>query len=209
MTAKVTLIDYKIGNLFNLQRAFEHLGCTPSLINDVDSIKNADRLVVPGVGAFGEGIENINKLGIKDAIKDFAKTGKPIIGICLGMQLLLSHSEELGSWNGLDIIQGNVLRFKEGNWKLPQITWNSLEKSKTSWEQTILDGLPSGALMYFNHSYYAEPKDPKVILATTNYANYQFASVLKQENVFACQFHPERSGEWGLKLLSNFAHLKF
>lgn len=208
MSPRVTLIDYGIGNLFNLQRAFQHEGATSELVSDVDSIRSADRLVIPGVGAFGEGITNLQKLGLVDAIRDFVSTGKPVIGICLGMQLLLSRSEELGDWKGLEIVPGDVKRFKDGDWKLPQITWNGLEPAR-SWRGTVLENIADGSLMYFNHSYFVQPQDPACVLATTSYAGISFCSVLHKNNIFACQFHPERSAAGGLRLLANFSKLNF
>ena len=205
MSNKVTLVDYGIGNLFNLMRAFEHVGAKPHLISDIESIRSADRLVFPGVGAFGEGIGNLTRLGLIDALKEFAKTGKPMFGICLGMQLLFSRSEELGEWKGLDILSGDVLQFPKGSWKLPQINWNTLHPAR-SWDKTILHGIEPGTAMYFNHSYFVKPSDKKCSLATTAYAGIDFASVVHSENIAACQFHPERSGEFGLKILSNFAN---
>lgn len=208
MKTPITLIDYGVGNLFNLKRAFEHIDCDCTFVQDLDSIRKADRLVLPGVGAFGAGIGNLQKMGLIEGIRDFARTGKPMIGICLGMQLMLSRSEELGNWNGIDVVAGDVLRFADGEWKLPHITWNSLEAA-SAWDNTILDGVPPGSLMYFNHSYYVALKDQKFSLATTPYAGIRFTSVLRKDNIFACQFHPERSGKWGLKMLSNFARLTF
>lgn len=208
MKGAITVVDYEIGNLFNLKRAFEHLECACNFVQDVDSIRGADRLVVPGVGAFGAGITNLKNLGVVEAIKAFATTGKPLIGICLGMQLLMTRSEELGQWNGIDAVAGDVLRFKDGTGKLPQITWNSLEPA-CSWEGTILQGIPPGSLMYFNHSYYVQPNESKYSIATTPYAGINFTSVMRKDNVFGCQFHPERSSAWGLRLLSNFARLSF
>jgi glutamine amidotransferase len=208
MSTQVSLLDYGVGNLFNLRRAFEHLGCECTLITDIDAIRSAARLVIPGVGAFGEGIANIEKLGVVSAVREYARSGKPLMGICLGMQLLFDESEELGRWKGLEIIPGSVTRFAQGSWKLPHIAWNSLEHAAhDSWSGTVLDGVPEGALMYFNHSYFVTPVDSRVGLASTQYAGIRFVSVARKDNVSACQFHPERSGEWGLKLLSNFARL--
>jgi len=205
MSKKVSLVDYGVGNLFNLRRAFEHLGAQCELIQDPDAIRNAERLIIPGVGAFGEGITNIERLGVIPAIQEYAKNGRPMMGICLGMQLLFSTSEELGTWRGLDCIPGTVTRFASGAWKLPHITWNSIEPAAgCSWDGTILHDIPPGASMYFNHSYFVTPSDPHVALGCTDYADTHFVSVARKGSIVACQFHPERSGEWGLRLLSNF-----
>jgi glutamine amidotransferase len=211
MTTGVTIVDYGIGNLFNLDRAFQHLKVKTSLITDPDSIRRAERLVIPGVGAFGEGIGNIDKLALAEPIREFAKTGKPMLGICLGMQLLASTSTELGNWKGLNVVGGAVVKFPAGPWKLPLISWCPVLESNglNPWSGSILDGLTSGADFYFNHSYHLQLSDPASVLASANYAGTSFTAVLRQDNVFACQFHPERSAHAGLRLLSNFAKLSF
>lgn len=207
MSSSVTLVDYGVGNLFNLQRAFQSLGFSCTMVNHPAGIKAADRLVIPGVGAFGAGISQLVELGLVEPIREFVASGKPVMGICLGMQLLLSTSEELGNWKGLDIVRGRVIRFPSGSWKLPHITWNSIEPV-AEWKDTILADIPARSAMYFNHSFFVEPGDRSLAIAVTPYADTSFTSVLRQANVHACQFHPERSGEVGLKLLSNFATLK-
>jgi glutamine amidotransferase len=207
--SKVTIVDYELGNLGNVRRAFESVGAETVFTQDPAQIAKAERLVLPGVAAFGAGMANLNRLGLVEPIREFAKTGRPLIGLCLGMQLLLTSSEERGSHKGLDLVPGKVLAFPKGaqasdgrKFKVPQIGWNSLKGS--SWEKTIFKDLPKDPQVYFVHSYYVSPQDPKVTLASTDYAGMQFCSALSHQNLAACQFHPERSGPVGLKILKNF-----
>jgi len=210
MTNRVTIVDYGIGNLFNLERAFSHLNIDAELVTTPEKIAAADRLVIPGVGAFGEGIANLDSHGLVEPVRAFVKTGKPLLGICLGMQLLASSSTELGNWKGLDVLQGTVVRFPEGNWKLPLVAWCPINQHlNDAWKDTILDGIAHGAEFYFNHSFHFQAQNPAFVLATTSYADINFTSVARSENIFACQFHPERSSKAGLALLSNFARLSF
>jgi glutamine amidotransferase len=210
MTKRVTIVDYGVGNLFNLERAFAHLGIYAELVTSGEKVARADRLVIPGVGAFGEGIENLRARGLIEPIKAFIKTGKPVLGICLGMQLLATSSTELGNWKGLDVLHGQVVRFTEGAWKLPLISWCPIrQRDGRSWDRTILEDIPSGSEFYFNHSFHFQAQSPEDTLATTSYAGLEFTSVAHHQNIFACQFHPERSAKSGLALLSNFSAISF
>jgi glutamine amidotransferase len=210
---KVAIIDYGVGNLFNVQRALNHVGAKSEILQDPKAILSADKLVLPGVGAFEAGIGSLRKDGLDDVVRDFQKTGKPVLGICLGMQLLMTESEENGRHAGLDIIPGRVVRFQpprsgEKPYKIPQIAWNELEyperRKGNPWRGTILAGLPEGACMYFVHSYCVQVSDEKDNLAVTGFGRDRFTAVLRRDNVSGCQFHPERSGEAGLALLRNF-----
>lgn len=206
---KIVILDYTLGNLFNVQRAFDFINCRTTISSDPEEVYSADKIILPGVGAFGEGIKQLKSKGLDIAVKEAAKKGKPILGICLGMQLLLSESEEHGNHEGLDLIPGKVLRFdshSEGdNFKIPQIGWNRISTPvNTSWDGTILGTLPNECCMYFVHSYYVKVDNPENSLANTTYGYNEFCSVVKNDNVLGCQFHPERSGKDGLKILENF-----
>ena len=210
----VVIVDYGLGNLFSVERALNHVGAGETKISyEKRDIENADRIVLPGVGAFGDGMTNLRDRGLVVAIQDFAKSGRPLLGVCLGMQLIMSQSEEFGLHDGLDLVSGNVRRFESdpsGRFKIPHIGWNELEKSNgyskrsVAWEKTALDNIDEGASMYFNHSYIVMPDDKSVSLATTSYGNDRYCSVLKKDNITGAQFHPELSGEDGLKIYRNF-----
>jgi len=210
---KITVIDYGMGNLFNVVRAFEALECDVSIANDYKNIVNADKLLLPGVGAFEDGMNDLKASNLDSAIKEFSSTGRPLMGICLGMQLLMSVSEENGRHDGLNLIEGDVLKFNEpdeksAKYKIPQIGWNKLLEPKLNkWNDSILDGIENNAYMYFLHSYYVNPKDKKVIISETSYGKNLFCSVLQKNQIIGCQFHPERSGEVGLEILKNFLEL--
>ena len=225
---KITVIDYGMGNLFNVIRALESIGCDVYVSGDVKKIKNSERILLPGVGAFEDGIQDLKKNKLDTAIKEYAQTGKPLLGICLGMQLLMTSSEENRKQNGgedlnhygLDLIKGKVKRFKDpkdqkNNYKIPQIGWNELLKVETkqnstllnSWKGSILDCLEVRPHMYFLHSYFVVPSNKKVSIAETNYGEDKFCSVFQEDNIIGCQFHPERSGEQGLIILKNFLSL--
>jgi len=210
---KITVIDYGMGNLFNVVRAFEALECDVSITNNYNKIANADKLLLPGVGAFEDGMNDLKASNLDNAIIEFSLCERPLMGICLGMQLLMSRSEENGNHIGLNLIEGDVLRFKEpnessSNYKIPQIGWNKLLKTKSNpWAGSILEGIDNNSYMYFLHSYYVHPKDAKVVLSGTDYGQNTFCSVLQKNQIIGCQFHPERSGEIGLKILKNFIKL--
>lgn len=200
----VTVVDYGRGNLFSIGRALEHLGATPRFTSDPNEIENAPRLLLPGVGAFGDGMEGLRSRGLVEPLRRHAKSGRPFLGICLGMQLLLDESEEFGRHEGLGIVPGKVARFPESparDWKVPHYGWNKLAPA-AAWGGTALSGLDDKARMYFVHSFYAAPADPAHRLAATPYAGIEFCSVLRAGSVLGCQFHPEKSGESGLCLLS-------
>ena len=211
--AKICIIDYGLGNLFNVQRAFKFLGTNAVVSSSPKEVYKYDKIVLPGVGAFGEGIKNLRKSGLLEVLVESKDKGKSILGICLGMQLLLSESEENGLNNGLAFIPGKVVRFPPSsingrNYKVPQISWNSITYSESQtnkkWKNSILKDLPDQVYMYFVHSFYARVEKEKDSIALTNYGNTTYTSVVQFENVVGCQFHPERSGKFGLKILQNF-----
>jgi glutamine amidotransferase len=202
-------VDYSLGNLFSVKHACEHVGMQATITNDRQTILQADAVLLPGVGAFGDAMETLSDLDLITVLQDIAVSPKPLVGICLGIQLLMTESFEFGRHRGLGIIEGTVVRFdnpREGpqTLKVPEICWNRITQ-RGPWEGTLLDGVPNEAHMYFVHSYIAQPQDPAVVLSTTRYGDVEFCSSLRKGTVFACQFHPERSGTVGLKMYQNLA----
>lgn len=197
----ITIIDYGSGNLRSISNGIFKIGYESIITNDPEKIANAEFLVLPGVGAFGKAIENINPY--KKIIIEHINEDKPFLGICLGLQILLSYSEETHNIKGLDIFKGTVKKFKNVE-KIPHMGWNQLDIANDTCP--ILKGIDK-QFFYFIHSYYAEPQDSSVVAGTTKYGT-DFAAVLHENNLFATQFHPEKSGVHGLKLLKNFVSLK-
>lgn len=198
----ISIVDYGAGNLKSVQNAFGFLGMRAELASGAKEIREAEMLVFPGVGAFGEAMLRLRGRGIDGAIKEFIALGKPFLGICLGMQLLFEESEESTGVKGLGVFKGKVRRFRCKGLKVPQIGWNGINvrgKSK------LLKGT-EGEMVYFVNSYYAEPEDSEIVAATTNYGAY-FCSAAERGNIFGVQFHPEKSGGAGLKILRNFAEM--
>jgi imidazole glycerol-phosphate synthase subunit HisH len=200
---KVTIVDYGAGNLFNVVRAFQFLESTPHIVTTPKEVQRAERLVLPGVGAFGPGMTRLQEQGLVEPLREFAARGRPLLGVCLGMQLLLSESEEHGTWSGLDIIPGSVVRINPGpGWRVPHMGWNSVEHEEQ--DRGILRGIRSGSDFYFVHSYCGVPAQPDHRYATSLYGESRFCVILGRDNVVGVQFHPERSGETGLRVLRNF-----
>ena len=195
----IAIIDYNIGNIGSVCKAFERFGHDVRLINDPRGIAAADKVVLPGVGAFGASMGNLSRLGFVTPLREYIATGKPFLGICVGLQLLLTESEEKGMHPGLNIIPGQVLRFPEGE-KIPQIGWNQVRIVK---QGPLFRGIPDNAYFYFVHSFYARPGSPSDAAGLTAYG-VEYASVLQRENIFGVQFHPEKSQKTGLKLIENF-----
>lgn len=199
----IAILDYDMGNLKSVQKAFEHLGVHACVTRKADMIAEAEKLVVPGVGAFRDCMENLKHYRLIDPILQHIKSGKPYLGICLGMQVLFTESEEFGKHAGLNVIPGKVLRFSpELNLKVPHMGWNQIKK--TNQEASPLDQIPDNSSLYFVHSYYVQPKDKKVIASTTDYG-VEFCSSIQKDNIFATQFHPEKSQDLGLKILEAFS----
>lgn len=200
----IAIIDYDMGNLRSVAKAFERLGYPVQVTRDPRIISDAGHVVLPGVGAFPDCMRNLEQFGLIDTIQRTLESGKPFLGICLGLQLLFTESEEFGLHPGLGWIKGRVVRFRSNGLKVPHMGWNSLEIKKPV---SLLTGLPDHAMVYFVHSYYGIPEDPDVIATTTEYG-MPFASSIAKGNVFACQFHPEKSQSIGLILLRNFAQCR-
>ena len=216
---KVTVVDFGMGNLFSIERAIHHVGGDANITDDFTKIASADRLVLPGVGAFGSAMQRLEETGVDDAVKEFAQTGRPLLGICLGMQLLLTESYEFGHYEGLQLIEGKVVRFKAPQpngryFKIPQIGWAEIEfptsekKSKQRiWDDTILVGFQPGSFFYFVHSYICVPDNGKNVLAETVYGEDRFCSVVFKDNIWGCQFHPEKSDTDGLNIYQNLLRI--
>ncbi|OIO34427.1 MAG: imidazole glycerol phosphate synthase subunit HisH [Candidatus Omnitrophica bacterium CG1_02_40_15] len=203
----ITIIDYGMGNLRSVQKAFEKFCSNVIVSSSAKDILKADKVILPGVGAFKVAMDELKKRDLIGPIKDSIKKGKPFLGICLGMQLLFSESEEGGRVKGLDIIEGKVRRFKERyGLKIPHMGWNKIRTTNDERRTTILDRVEDGSYMYFVHSYYAAPKDKDVILCETDYGG-NFTSGVRKGNVYGFQFHPEKSQSVGLKIIENFVKL--
>jgi len=198
----IIIVDYGMGNLRSVQKGFERVGSKAIVSRDVKDINSAEKLVLPGVGAFPECMKNLAKFGLVDPILGFLKSGRPFLGICLGLQLLFEESEEFGLNEGLKIIPGKVKAFSRNmGLKIPHMGWNQVIFKK---EVPIFNGIDDGSFFYFVHSYYA-PIVPAT-LGTTEYG-VQFTSAVRQKNFYGVQFHPEKSGKAGLNVLKNFCEL--
>lgn len=197
----VAIVDYGMGNLHSVSKAVERLGCASVITGDAESILAADSVILPGVGAFGDAMEHLRASGLEDAVKKVAAGSQPLLGICLGMQLLFSGSEEHGSHAGLDILPGQVVRFApRDGYKVPHMGWNKLSFRQPG--NPLLEGLDEGHV-YFVHSYHVQPDRQEDLIAVTDYG-HPVTAVAGRDNVFGMQFHPEKSGELGMRLLANF-----
>ncbi len=196
----IALVDYGLGNLGSVEKALRYVGCELTVTQDPDAVRRADAIAVPGVGAFGDCMGNLTRLGLADAIKDAVYAGTPYLGICLGLQVLFDESEESPRVGGLGIVPGKVRLFRH-NLKVPQIGWNDIRISTPP--PPHLTEIPDGSYVYFVHSYHVVPEDDGVVATVTDYG-YDFVSAVWRDNLFACQFHPEKSQQVGLKILANF-----
>jgi len=198
---RIVIIDYGMGNLRNVQKAFENVGAQAKVTRDKKEIARASAVVLPGVGAFKDCMGNLDRFGLMDPILHSIEKGKPYLGICLGLQILFSNSEEFGSHRGLDLIRGKVMRFKpDAGHKVPHMGWNTVEIER---EVPILRGIETGDFFYFVHSYYVVPEEGAWTATETRYGA-PFVSSIAKENLFATQFHPEKSQQKGLQILRNF-----
>ncbi|QDQ25719.1 imidazole glycerol phosphate synthase subunit HisH [Chitinimonas arctica] len=215
MCSKITLLDYGMGNLLNVARAFEHCGADVTITEDASLALAAERLVVPGVGAFRDCISELASRGFDEVIHRFVATERPFLGICVGMQMLFEGSEEFGEHRGLGILEGRVRGIPSRNTqniqqRVPQIGWNYLIPAEgcEHWRGGVLEGLEAKrAAVYFVHSYAAVPSDPSIRLADTLYGGHRLCAAVQQANVMATQFHPERSGKVGLSILRSFIQI--
>lgn len=205
----IAVIDYGAGNLRNVCKALEHVGARLTLTDDARAIARADKVVLPGVGAFADCQHGLKSRGLFEPLRELVRAGKPLLGICVGMQLLFDAGEEMGEWEGLGLIGGRVVRFHgpafdgQHALKVPHIGWNQLAVRR---EHPLVGGIASGGYAYFVHSFHPEGVDPAHVLTTTDYGS-DFASVVARDNVWGIQFHPEKSQDVGLRMLRNFVEL--
>jgi imidazole glycerol-phosphate synthase subunit HisH len=206
----VVVVDYGVGNLLSVRRGLEHCGGRVCVSSDAAVIRAAPRVVLPGVGAFANGMTELRREGLDDAVREVARAGTPLLGICLGMQMLLDESEEFGSTTGLGLIAGKVVPVPavtatRSVQKIPHIGWSSLVPAgRESWEGTVMADVVPGDAVYFVHSFMAHPSDARDRVADCLYGGVPVSAAIGRDNVFGCQFHPEKSGEVGLKILRRF-----
>ena len=196
----IAIVDYGMGNLRSVEKGFLKVGVDARIVSNPQSVDDAEAVVLPGVGAFKDCIRNLTDANLTDAIIKSINKGKPFLGICLGLQVLFSESEEFGICRGLDVFRGRVVRFPESALKVPHMGWNNVNIAK---RPPIFDGIPDKSFFYFVHSFYVSPEDKGIIAATTEYGA-EFTSMVWKDNVFATQFHPEKSQELGLRILKGF-----
>lgn len=221
---QVAIVDYGMGNLFSVKHACEQVGLQAIITRQQREILTASAVILPGVGAFGVAMETLTNLGLVECLQEVGASKKFLLGICLGMQLLMTESHEFGLHQGLGLIEGQVVRLQEEDSRqrrvrVPQVGWNRVHEPRrdpystsnpsivSSWNGTLLDGFMDGEYMYFVHSFYCMPINARVILAKTSYGESEFCSAVHYSNIFGCQFHPERSGIQGMRLYRNLALL--
>jgi|SRR3989344_1412479 len=211
MSHKIVIIDYGVGNLQSLRKAFAHFGVDVILSEDATEVAAADGVVLPGVGSFEAGMRGLMLRGLAEAVRAVANVNRPMLGICLGAQLMLEKGFEFGEFDGLGIIPGSVVRLDEKTVKekIPEVGWNSVYPTQASWKGSIFqsfEGQPP-PMFYFTHSYVFVPAREEHVFAKTRYGGEEFCSVIRKGNIYGCQFHPEKSGEAGLELIKNFISL--
>ena len=205
----IAIVDYGMGNLRSVQKGFERVGAAAAIVTHAEQVRAADKLVLPGVGAFGDAMDQLNRRGLAGAVREAAQCGRPFLGICLGLQLLFEGSDEEGDHAGLSVLGGRVVRFDFStlpggrDLKVPHMGWNEV-----FWERPcpLLAGLDRGTYFYFVHSYHVRPCDAELCAGTCRYG-YDFTAVVRKDNLYATQFHPEKSQQAGLTILKNFAAL--
>jgi glutamine amidotransferase len=195
----IAIVDYGMGNLRSVEKGFLKIGVDARVVSDSKSVDDARAIVLPGVGAFRDCMRNLKEMSLTESVARSIQKGKPYLGICLGLQVLFTESEEFGVHNGFDILKGKVVRFRS-KLKIPHMGWNNVKILK---RPPIFDGIPDGSFFYFVHSFYVVPDDVNTVATTTEYS-INFTSMVWKENIFATQFHPEKSQETGLKILKNF-----
>jgi glutamine amidotransferase len=214
----VAIVNFGMGNLFSVKQACFSVGLNASITSSKQDISSADAVILPGVGAFGDAINTLERLDLIETLQEAAMSSKPFMGICIGMHLLMSESSEFGSYHGLGIIKGSVVKLnfpempEDRLTKVPHVGWNRIHRAKDNsvndlWKDTMLGGLQDREFMYFVHSFFVKLEDRNIALSMTNYGNLEFCSSLQYKNIFACQFHPERSGICGLHIYKNLVSL--
>lgn len=202
--AETIIIDYGMGNLRSVEKALEAVGGRPLISGDPDTVKNAGRLILPGVGAFGDAMANLKRMKLDEAIRHAALGGAPLLGLCLGLQLLFTRSEEFGSHEGLCLIPGTVQKIDEPGLRVPHVGWNQIEGARPN---PLLEGIAEGSYFYFVHSFYVQPVNPDDALRWTSYGR-SFCSIACRDKVWGAQFHPEKSQDVGKQLLRNFLTIR-
>lgn len=202
----VTVIDYGIGNLHSVVKALVREGGDVTVTSRADDVLRAERLVLPGVGAFADGMRGLEERALVEPLVEYARTGRPLVGICLGMQLFMSESFEFGHHRGLGLVEGPVVEIpRSPGVKVPQIGWNRVQPGpRAEWRGTLLDGIAPGEMMYFVHSFTAQPRDERHRLADADYGGFVISAAIQRDNVVGFQFHPEKSGAVGLGVLRRF-----
>ncbi|MBI4256898.1 imidazole glycerol phosphate synthase subunit HisH [Candidatus Uhrbacteria bacterium] len=206
----VAIVDYGAGNLFSLMKALRYVGASPTLVETPEAVEGSEALIIPGVGAFPAGMKALQERGLVSAVQTYAQSGKPLLGICLGAQLLMSDGYEFGHTQGLGCVPGRVIKFPDlaPGYRVPNINWNPVEPPEQAspkyWQGTPLAHTLPGSQYYFVHSFICEPEDDQDILAQTTYGGFPFCSVYRRGNIVGSQFHPEKSGEVGLQFLKTF-----
>ena len=198
----IAIMDYGVGNLFSVEKAFLYLGADAMITNDAEVLRQADKIVLPGVGAFGDCMKNLQASGMIPVLKERVQAGVPLLGICVGLQILFEGSDESPEAEGLGFFQGRVRKIQADGLKIPHMGWNSLEVRRSA-KPDLFAGLPENPFVYFVHSYHAVPEDGEIVTATADYGERLTAAVAKG-NICATQFHPEKSGDVGLDILKNF-----
>ena len=198
----ITVVDYKLNNLRSLENTLRRLGHDVLVTSNPDDVRNATKLILPGVGAFGDGMRNLNQFGLAEPFIEKVKSGTPTLGICLGMHLLFTESDEFGHHHGLNLLEGRIVKLP-AYLRVPHMGWNQLHpKGRNS----LTAGVAESSFVYFVHSYYAEPASPEIVLATTDY-EIEFPAIVHSKNIWGTQFHPEKSQHVGERLLENFARV--
>ena len=206
---KIGIIDYGVGNIRSISNAFNSFNCETIFSDDKKAILECDGLILPGVGAYKHAMDKLKSKNLIDVINEYVETTKPFLGICLGMQMLFERSSEFGETNGLGLIRGDVKKLpSQENIKLPFISWTSIHRNNDlQWSGTILENTKELSDFYHVHSYYADPENSEHILSYSMYNDFEYCSTVKKDNIFGCQYHPEKSGEEGLKIIKSFIDL--
>ena len=203
----IVLIDYGVGNLYSVAKAAAYVGGDVKISSSAEDIRRAEKIILPGVGAFGDCMKNLEATGLIPTIKQEIFSGKPILGICVGLQILFAASEESPCVDGLKIFDGQIKKIRAGNLKIPHMGWNAVSiRNAQGVMRNLFKGIKNDSYFYFVHSYHAAPEDKKIIAATTSYGE-EVTAAIEFENIFATQFHPEKSGDVGLHVLKNFVEL--